>query len=153
MLIGSLGEARSPARTDTPLLGLDVALSDARASLAVSADVLAAALVIALVYSWAAEYLGAVAAITGAYIAGVLVAQTEFKKAVDVGIHPLNPRVVLIHARLDRAERAVRFRVDPDRRWCRPGGRLAGAYRRLPRGAGHNLPAPLQALDAGRRFL
>ena len=58
-------------------------------SLAVSQNVLAAALVIALVYAWAAEYLGAVAAITGAYIAGVLVARTEFKKSVDAGIHPL----------------------------------------------------------------
>jgi Kef-type K+ transport system membrane component KefB len=43
----------------------------------------------AFLYSWAAEYLGAVAAITGAYVAGVLIAQTEFKKQVDAGIHPL----------------------------------------------------------------
>ena len=46
-------------------------------------------LVVAFVYSWAAEYVGAVAAITGSYLAGVLVAQTPFKKAVDEGIHPL----------------------------------------------------------------
>jgi Kef-type K+ transport system membrane component KefB len=57
--------------------------------LGVSQALLAAALVIAFLYAWAAEYLGGVAAITGAFIAGVLVAQTEFKKAVDAGIHPL----------------------------------------------------------------
>jgi Kef-type K+ transport system membrane component KefB len=58
-------------------------------SLGVSQGLLAAAIAVALVYSWAAEYIGAVAAITGAYVAGVLVAQTEFKKDVDLGIHPL----------------------------------------------------------------
>jgi Kef-type K+ transport system membrane component KefB len=57
--------------------------------LPVSQAVLSAAVVIALVYSWAAEYIGAVAAITGAYVAGVLIAQTTFKKQVDAGIHPL----------------------------------------------------------------
>jgi len=59
------------------------------ASLGVSQGLLAAALAVVFVYSWAAEYIGAVAAITGAYVAGVLVAQTEFKKDVDLGIHPL----------------------------------------------------------------
>ena len=58
-------------------------------SLAVSQAVLAVALVIAFLYSWAAEYLGAVAAITGSYVAGVLIARTEFKKELDAGIHPL----------------------------------------------------------------
>lgn len=57
--------------------------------LGVSQAVLAAALVVMFLYSWAAEYVGAVAAITGAYLAGVLMAQTEFKKEVDAGIHPL----------------------------------------------------------------
>ena len=55
----------------------------------VSQGLLAAALVIAFIYAWAAEFVGAVAAITGAYIAGVLVAQTSFKKQIDAGIHPL----------------------------------------------------------------
>jgi Kef-type K+ transport system membrane component KefB len=50
---------------------------------------LAAVLVIAFVYGWAAEYIGGVAAITGTYLAGVLVAQTEFKKTIDAGVHPL----------------------------------------------------------------
>jgi len=58
-------------------------------SLAVSQAVLAAAIVIMFVYAWAAEYVGEVAAITGAYLAGVLIAQTEFKKPIDAGIHPL----------------------------------------------------------------
>ena len=58
-------------------------------ALGVSQGVLGATLVIVFVYSWAAEYLGAVAAITGAYLAGVLIAQTPFKQKVDHGIHPL----------------------------------------------------------------
>ena len=58
-------------------------------TLGVSQAVLAAALVLMFLYSWAAEYVGEVAAITGAYLAGVLIAQTEFKKDVDAGIHPL----------------------------------------------------------------
>jgi Kef-type K+ transport system membrane component KefB len=59
------------------------------ASLAVSQAVLSAAIVIMFVYAWAAEYVGEVAALTGAYLAGVLIAQTEFKKPIDSGIHPL----------------------------------------------------------------
>jgi Kef-type K+ transport system membrane component KefB len=58
-------------------------------NLGVSQSVLAATLVIVFVYSWAAEYLGAIAAITGAYLAGVLIAQTPFKEKIDQGIHPL----------------------------------------------------------------
>jgi Kef-type K+ transport system membrane component KefB len=58
-------------------------------SLPVSQSVLSAAVVIGFVYAWAAEYVGAVAAITGSYVAGVLIAQTEFKKEIDAGIHPL----------------------------------------------------------------
>jgi Kef-type K+ transport system membrane component KefB len=68
--------------------GIPVVLGWAR-RLPVSQGTLAAALVIAMLYAWGAEYIGAVAAITGAYVAGVLVAQTEFKKEVDAGIHPL----------------------------------------------------------------
>jgi len=58
-------------------------------TLGVSQAVLSAGLVIMFVYAWAAEYVGAVAAITGSYLAGVLIAQTEFKKDIDAGIHPL----------------------------------------------------------------
>jgi Kef-type K+ transport system membrane component KefB len=52
--------------------------------LEVSQGLLAATLVIAFVYAWAAEYLGQVAAITGSYLAGVLIAQTPFKIMVLV---------------------------------------------------------------------
>jgi Kef-type K+ transport system membrane component KefB len=45
--------------------------------------------VVAFFYAWAAEYFGKVAAITGSYIAGVLFAQTKFKKQIDQGIHPI----------------------------------------------------------------
>ena len=57
--------------------------------LQVSQGLLAATLVIAFIYAWAAEFVGAVAAITGSYLAGVLIAQTPFKAKVDEGIHPL----------------------------------------------------------------
>jgi Na+:H+ antiporter len=57
--------------------------------LEVSQARLATVLVLAFLYGWAAEYIGGVAAITGAYLAGVLVAQTEFKAAADAGLHPL----------------------------------------------------------------
>ncbi|HTM05272.1 MAG TPA: cation:proton antiporter [Vicinamibacterales bacterium] len=57
--------------------------------LGVSQATLAAALVIMFGYAWLAEYLGAIAAITGAYVSGVLLAQTPFKRDIDAGIHPL----------------------------------------------------------------
>src|SRR4029078_13636348 len=58
-------------------------------SLGVSQAVLSTALVIMFVYAWAAEYVGGVAAITGAYLAGVLIARTEFKKDIHEGVHPV----------------------------------------------------------------
>jgi Kef-type K+ transport system membrane component KefB len=57
--------------------------------LGVSQGLLAMVLVVTLLYAWAAEYLGGVAAITGSYIAGVLFAQTPYKKRIDEGVHPL----------------------------------------------------------------
>ena len=57
--------------------------------LPVTQAVLSGALVIVFIYAWAAEYGGGVAAITGAYIAGVLLAQTPFKRQIDEGVHPL----------------------------------------------------------------
>jgi Kef-type K+ transport system membrane component KefB len=57
--------------------------------LPVTQAVLSASVVIAFVYAWAAEYGGGVAAITGAYVAGVLLAQTPFKRQIDAGVHPL----------------------------------------------------------------
>jgi Kef-type K+ transport system membrane component KefB len=61
----------------------------AAARLGVSQGVLAAVLVVTFLYAWAAEYVGSVAAITGAYLAGVLVGRTEFREEVNAGIHPL----------------------------------------------------------------
>src|SRR5947207_1964176 len=66
----------------TPVLGW-------ASRLGVSQAVLAAVLVVAFLYAWAAEYIGSVAAITGSYLAGVLFAQTPFKARIDEGIHPL----------------------------------------------------------------
>jgi Kef-type K+ transport system membrane component KefB len=57
--------------------------------LPVTQAVLSGALVIVFLYAWAAEYAGGVAAITGAYVAGVLIAQTPFKQQIDAGVHPL----------------------------------------------------------------
>ena len=75
--LGALG-----ARLLTPLLRWT-------SRLPVTQAVLAGALVVMCLYAWAAEYVGAVAAITGAYVAGVLIARTPFKQEVDRGIHPL----------------------------------------------------------------
>jgi Kef-type K+ transport system membrane component KefB len=58
-------------------------------TLPASQAMLAAVLVVAFVYGWAAEYVGGVAAITGTYLAGVLVAQTKFKESIDTGVHAL----------------------------------------------------------------
>lgn len=58
-------------------------------NLGVSQGLLAAVLFVVLIYAWAAEFFGSVAAITGSYLAGVLVAQGPYKKQVDEGIHPL----------------------------------------------------------------
>jgi Kef-type K+ transport system membrane component KefB len=55
----------------------------------VSQGLLAVVTVIAFMYAWAAEYVGSIAAITGAYLAGVLFTRTPFKKEIDEGIHPL----------------------------------------------------------------
>ncbi len=57
--------------------------------LGASQGLLAGALVVAFLYAWAAEYVGEVAAITGSYMAGVLLAQTHFKKEIDRNIHAL----------------------------------------------------------------
>ena len=55
--------------------------------LGVSQGLLAIVVVIAFIYAWAAEFVGGVAAITGAYLAGVLFTRTSFKKP-DRRRHP-----------------------------------------------------------------
>ncbi|MGH9314000.1 MAG: cation:proton antiporter [Vicinamibacterales bacterium] len=57
--------------------------------LEVSQGLLAIVLAVAFAYAWSAEYLGGVAAITGSYLAGLIFAQTRFKKPIDEAIHPL----------------------------------------------------------------
>ncbi|NOT61154.1 MAG: cation:proton antiporter, partial [Acidobacteria bacterium] len=54
-----------------------------------SQALLAGTVAIALFYAFLAEYVGQVAAITGSYLAGVLVTRTRFKEKIDEGIHPL----------------------------------------------------------------
>lgn len=56
--------------------------------LPVSEPVLALTLIMVLLYSWSAEAMGKVAAITGAYIAGVFVAQSELLSIVEEKIKP-----------------------------------------------------------------
>src|SRR3990172_5084944 len=50
---------------------------------AVSEGLLAATLIAVLAYAWSAEALGGVAAITGAYLAGVLVARAGYRQEVE----------------------------------------------------------------------
>jgi Na+:H+ antiporter len=57
--------------------------------LGVSQGLLAGVLVLALLFAWAAEFVGGVAAITGAYVAGVLLAGSRYRERIDAGIHPL----------------------------------------------------------------
>jgi Kef-type K+ transport system membrane component KefB len=57
--------------------------------LGVSQGLLAAVLVVALLFAWAAEFVGGVAAITGAYVAGVLLTGSRYKQRIDEGVHPL----------------------------------------------------------------
>jgi len=56
--------------------------------LPVSEPVLAFTLIMVIGYSWSAEAIGKVAAITGAYIAGVFVAQSELLHVVEEKIKP-----------------------------------------------------------------
>lgn len=55
----------------------------------ISQPVLSMAIVLTLALAWAAEYAGAVAAITGAFLAGVLMARTPQKQTIDRGMQGL----------------------------------------------------------------
>jgi Kef-type K+ transport system membrane component KefB len=57
--------------------------------LGASQGLLAMVLVLAFLYAWAAEYVGEIAAITGSYLAGVMVTRTSYKVRIDAGVHPL----------------------------------------------------------------
>jgi Kef-type K+ transport system membrane component KefB len=63
--------------------------------LGVSQGLLATVVLLGFGYAWAAEYIGAVAAITGSYLAGVLLTRTSFKERIDQGVHPLTYSVLV----------------------------------------------------------
>ncbi len=50
---------------------------------------LTVAFVMALLYGWAAEALGGVAAITGAFLVGVILARTPLRRTIEEGMHTL----------------------------------------------------------------
>jgi Kef-type K+ transport system membrane component KefB len=64
-------------------------------ALGVSQGVLAAVTVLGFAYAWAAEFVGGMAAITGSYLAGVLLTRTSFKKRIDEGVHPLTYSILV----------------------------------------------------------
>jgi Kef-type K+ transport system membrane component KefB len=57
--------------------------------LPISQGVMALAIVVILLYAWAAEALGGVAAITGAFLAGLLFARTPLRFRIETGMHTL----------------------------------------------------------------
>lgn len=57
--------------------------------LPISEGVMALVLCITLFYAWAAEQLGAIAAITGAFLAGMFLARTSQRHAIERGMHTL----------------------------------------------------------------
>lgn len=57
--------------------------------LPVSQGLLAFVIVITLLFAWSAEIIGGVAAITGAFIAGVFFARTRFRREIEEGMYTL----------------------------------------------------------------
>jgi len=57
--------------------------------LPISQGLIAFAFVAALVFAWAAETLGSMAAITGAFLAGLLLSRTRVKERIEMGISTL----------------------------------------------------------------
>lgn len=55
----------------------------------ISEGVMALAIVVTLLYAWAAEVLGGMAAITGAFLAGLLFARTPLRHHIEVRMHSL----------------------------------------------------------------
>ncbi len=70
------------------LLGIWVLprLSRAIEDMPISRGLVAFGFVMALVYAWAAEALGSMAAITGAFLAGLMLARTRVKDQIETGI-------------------------------------------------------------------
>ena len=57
--------------------------------LPISEGIMALAVVLTLIYAWAAESLGGMAAITGAFLAGLLFGRTSFRQHLESGMHVL----------------------------------------------------------------
>jgi Kef-type K+ transport system membrane component KefB len=57
--------------------------------LPISESVMALAVVVTLLYSWAAEALGGMASITGAFLAGLFFARTPLRQHIEEGMHTL----------------------------------------------------------------
>jgi Kef-type K+ transport system membrane component KefB len=57
--------------------------------LPISEGTMALALVVTLLYAWAAEAWGGIAAITGAFLAGLIFARTPVRRALEEGMHTL----------------------------------------------------------------
>ena len=57
--------------------------------LPISEGVLALAIVVTLLYAWASEAVGGMAAITGAFLAGLLFARTSLRQQLEGGMHSL----------------------------------------------------------------
>ena len=55
----------------------------------VTEGLLAGVLLVGLLYAWAAEWIGNVAAITGTYLAGVLLGRTDMRHAIEEKLHTL----------------------------------------------------------------
>jgi Kef-type K+ transport system membrane component KefB len=70
-------------------------LMESFARVPASQALLAGAVSLALLYAFLAQYVGQVAAITGSYLAGVLITRTRFKHKVDEGIHPLTYSILV----------------------------------------------------------
>ncbi len=57
--------------------------------LPISQGLIAFILIVALFYAWAAEVLGGIAAITGAFLAGLIFARSPFKDRIETGVSTL----------------------------------------------------------------
>lgn len=57
--------------------------------LPISEGMLAFVIVVTLLFAWAAEEVGGVAAITGAFIAGVFFGRTDFRQEIEHGMHTI----------------------------------------------------------------
>ena len=64
-------------------------LAQGVAGLPISQGLLALVLVTVLFYAWAAEVWGGMAAITGAFLTGLLFGRTHFRERIETGIHTL----------------------------------------------------------------